>query len=80
MRDRLKDRHIGERRKQTTRHDDRFATHSIGQGAENDEEGRANDKTTSHQNARGQGIHIQHLREKNQDIKLAGVPDNRFTH
>src|SRR5262245_51354292 len=76
--DRLEDREIGQRRQQEAGQDDRLASDLVGQPAEQDEEGRADQERDGNQDLRRDRGHLQGLRQEEQGVELAAVPDDGF--
>src|SRR4051812_29938979 len=78
MRDALEDREVGQRRQQETGEDDRLASDFVGQPAEQDEAGRADQERDGDHDLGVDGGHFQRLRQEEQRGELAAVPDHGF--
>ncbi len=79
MREGAEEREVGRRREKTSGEDDPLATDPIGEHAEDDEEGRPQEQRRRHQDVRGAGVDLERLREEEEGVELAGVPDDRLT-
>jgi hypothetical protein len=66
-------------RQQEARQDDRLAPDLVGQPAEQDEEGHADRERDRNQDLRRDRGHLQRLRQEEQGVELAAIPDDGFT-
>jgi hypothetical protein len=76
LRQRLEQREVGQRGDQAAGHDDRLAADAVGQRAEHDEERRADQQRQRDQDVGGGRLDLQCLRQEEQRVELARVPDH----
>ncbi|MCY1356333.1 hypothetical protein D9M69_427800 [compost metagenome] len=73
---RLEQREVGQHGQRAARHDDPLAPDLVRQRAEEDKERRADHQCAGDQQVGRLGIDLEHLRQEEQRVELAGVPDH----